>query len=173
MVTERIRLLLVGSTSFVAVALVFAAAGGLIPHSILPYPPEWFLEAIPHINVVLSLSAIGTIIYGWQAIKQRQIEQHKFAMLLTLALFATFLTLYLYRLIVLGGPSPYTGPETLYQFVYLPVLFSHIVFAVVCIPLVFEALSLAITRPIGDLPNTRHATVGRFAAALWIISFAG
>jgi putative membrane protein len=62
-------------------------------------------------------------------------------------------------------------PETVYQFVYLPTLAIHILLAVVSIPFVYYVLLLAVAHPVSELRSTRHPTVGRVAAALWVTSF--
>ena len=120
---------------------------------------------------MISLVAIGTIAVGWAAIRQGRVTRHRNAMVLAVGLFAVFLILYLYRLTMLGGPTGFDGSVTVYQYVYLPILTLHIGLAVVCIPLVFDAIALAITVPTEDLSKTRHPRVGRFAASLWIISY--
>ncbi|SEV80881.1 DUF420 domain-containing protein [Natrinema salifodinae] len=167
---ERVRLL-TGVLSVVSLAVVFAAAGGRIPSSSVPTAPEWLLDAIPHVNVVLSAAAIGTITLGWRAIRRGAIARHRAAMLTSFGLFASFLALYLYRLVATGGPQPFPGPEAVYQFVYLPLLAVHILLAIICIPLVYYALLVAFAHPVGDLARTNHARVGRVAATLWLVSF--
>lgn len=157
--------------SVVALAFVFAAAGQQIPKAVLPEGPEWLLDAIPHVNVVLSAAAIGTISAGVYAIRNGNIDRHRQLMVTSFGLFSAFLVLYLYRVALLG-PHDFGGPETVYQFVYLPTLGIHILLAVICVPLVFHALLLAATRPIHELPQTRHPTIGKAAAVLWLISFA-
>ncbi|WP_265108005.1 DUF420 domain-containing protein [Halosolutus halophilus] len=167
---ERVRPL-AAVLSVVSLAIVFAAAGGRIPSSTVPTAPEWVLELIPHVNVVISAIAIGTITIGWRAIRRGRVDRHRLAMLTSFGLFVVFLTLYLYRLVATGGPQPFPGPESVYQFVYLPVLAIHIFLAIVCIPLLYYALLLAAAYPIDDLRRTSHARVGRIAASLWLISF--
>ena len=157
--------------SVVSLAIVFAAAGGQIPSSTVPTAPEWFLDLIPHVNVLISATAIGTITLGWRAIRRGDVDRHRVAMLASFALFAAFLTLYLYRLVATGGPQPFPGPDAVYQFVYLPVLAIHIFLAVVCVPLVYYALLLAFAYPVDELYQTNHARFGRVAASLWLISF--
>ncbi|WP_222918221.1 DUF420 domain-containing protein [Natrinema sp. SYSU A 869] len=167
---ERVRLL-TGVLSVVSLAVVFAAAGGRIPSSSVPAAPEWVLDAIPLVNAVLSAAAIGTITLGWRAIRRGDIERHRVAMAASFGLFVAFLALYLYRLTVTGGPQPFPGPDQVYQFVYLPLLAIHIFLAIVCIPLLYYVLLLALSRPIAELPDTSHARVGRIAATLWLVSF--
>ncbi|WP_436344645.1 DUF420 domain-containing protein [Natronorubrum sp. FCH18a] len=157
--------------SVVSLAVVFAAAGGQIPSSTVPTAPEWVLDAIPHVNVLISATAIGTITLGWRAIRRGDIDRHRVAMLASFGLFAAFLTFYLYRLVATGGPQSFPGPETVYQFVYLPILAIHIFLAIVCVPLVYYALLLAFAYPVEELYQTSHARFGRLAASLWLISF--
>ncbi|MFC4543495.1 DUF420 domain-containing protein [Halosolutus amylolyticus] len=167
---ERVRPL-AAILSVVSLAVVFAAAGGRIPSSTVPTAPEWVLDLIPHVNVVISVTAIGTIAIGWRAIRRGDVDRHRKSMLSSFGLFVAFLTFYLYRLVATGGPQPFPGPDAVYQFVYLPVLAIHILLAVVCIPLVYYALLLAAAYPIEELPRTGHARLGRIAASLWLISF--
>ena len=162
--------LLTGVLSVVALALVFGAVGGVIPSSFLPRASDTVLDAIPHLNAVISASAIITIILGWRAISRGNVHRHRAFMLASFVLFAAFLVGYLYRLILVGTIE-FPGPETVYTLVYLPFLTIHILLAIVCIPFVFYALLLATTRPYEELYHTRHAQVGMVGAVLWLISF--
>lgn len=156
--------------SVVSLALVFGAALQMLPVGSLPQP-SGLLAAIPHLNALISLAAIGTIFAGIRAIRRGNVERHRLLMLASFGLFALFLVFYLYRVAVLG-PSEFPGPATVRTFVYLPILVVHIALAVLCIPFVFYALLLAGTRPIADIYETRHRLVGRIAATLWLVSFA-
>jgi putative membrane protein len=160
---------LTGLLSIVSLALVFGAVLGYVPTESLPRS-EAFVAAIPHVNAVISATAIVTIVAGWRWIRRGAVARHRAAMLVSFALFATFLALYLYR-VSLEGPSTFPGPETVYQFVYLPVLAIHILLAVVCVPLLYYVLLLAATHAPAELPRTNHRRVGRIAASLWLISF--
>ncbi|MEF8852524.1 MAG: DUF420 domain-containing protein [Haloarculaceae archaeon] len=159
-----------GVLSVVALALVFAAALRAIPEWLLPRAPEFVIHAIPHVNAVVSLAAIGTILVGVRAVRRGNVTRHRRMMLSTTGLFAVFLVAYLYR-VALEGPTDFPGPGVVEQFVYYPVLGVHILLAIVCVPLVIYALLLALTHPVAELPETRHPTVGRVAAALWLVSF--
>lgn len=156
--------------SVVALGLVFAAVLGMLPVGALPRASDAFLAAIPSINAVVALTAIVTISLGLRWARQHDIQRHRVAMSASALLFASFLALYLYRL-SLVGTTEFPGPETVYQFVYLPVLAIHMVLAIVCVPLVIYALVLATVHPIQDLARTHHPRVGRIAAPLWLISF--
>ena len=157
--------------SVVSLALVFGAVLGHIPQSLFPHPSEGVLATIPHVNAVVSTTAILTIAGGWLSIRRGDVRRHRLLMLVSLGLFVTFLGLYLYRMIF-EGPTAFPGPEVVYRFVYLPVLAVHILLAIVCIPLLYYVLLLAVTRPVAAVYDTRHRTVGRVAASLWLVSFA-
>jgi putative membrane protein len=160
---------LTGLLTIVSLALVFGAVLGAVPEGLLPRVEE-VIPLIPHINAVLSLTAIGTISYGIVSIRRNKIAQHRRAMLASTGLFGAFLLLYLYR-ISLEGPTTFTGPDLLYQYFYLPMLAVHILLAILCLPFVYYALLLASTHPVSELPETNHPRAGRIAATLWLISF--
>ncbi|MFC6873800.1 DUF420 domain-containing protein [Halobellus marinus] len=161
---------LTAALSVVSLAAVFGAVLGVIPGSSLPRAPEFVVDAIPHVNAALSTAAIVTILLGVRSIRRDEIRRHRAMMLVSLALFVGFLVLYLYRL-VLEGTTEFPGPEAVYQFVYLPTLAIHILLAIVCIPLLYYTLLVAVTRPIAAIRASPHRRVGRIAASLWLISF--
>lgn len=155
--------------SILSLLAIFAAVLGYVPARLLPrYDP--LLSAVPHLNALISLCAIGTISYGLVAIRRGRIARHRAGMLTSAALFASFLVLYLYRVSIVG-PTEFAGPDAIRQFLYLPMLGVHILLAIVCVPFVFAALVIALTHPTAELGRTRHPTVGRVAAVLWLISF--
>jgi putative membrane protein len=155
----------------VSLALVFAAALQAIPPGVLPGAPAWLLAAIPHVNAVISALAIVTISLGWRWIRAREVEKHRIAMVTSTLLFVAFLVLYLYK-VAIAGPTPYSGPPALETLVYYPILAIHIVLAVVCLPLLYYVLGLAIVHEPAELAGTLHPRLGRVAASLWLISFA-
>lgn len=161
---------LTGVLTIVSLALVFGAVGGVVPERLLPHV-DGVPAAIPHVNAVLSLAAIGTISYGLRSIRRGDVATHRRAMLASTGLFALFLALYLYR-ISLEGPTAFGGPDLLYQYLYLPMLAVHILLAIVCIPFVYYTLLLAGTHPVAELPETNHPKAGKIAAVLWLVSFA-
>ncbi|SFR60416.1 DUF420 domain-containing protein [Halogeometricum limi] len=156
--------------SLVSLALVFGAVLGYIPQSVFPRASPAVLTAVPHVNAVLSTTAIVTIVLGVRAIRRGDVARHRAFMLTTLGLFVAFLVLYLYK-VVLEGTTAFPGPDVVYRFVYLPTLAVHILLAVACIPLLYYVLLLALTRPVADIYDTRHRLVGRVAASLWLVSF--
>ena len=105
---------LTGVLTLVSLALVFGAVLGALPA--LPRAPA-VIDVIPHVNAVVSVTAVGTISVGWRAIRRGNVGRHRTAMLTSLALFATFLVLYLYRVSLEGpttaGPPNVVGPSRL------------------------------------------------------------
>jgi len=163
--------LLTGVLSIVSLAIVFAAALQAVPTDALPTAPDAVLDAIPTLNAVVSLAAIGTITAGVRAIRRGDVGRHRKLMMTSFGLFVAFLAMYLYRVSLLG-PSSFAGPAVVERFVYYPVLAIHILLAIASLPPVYYALLLALTRPAAELPSTNHARVGRVAASLWLVSFA-
>lgn len=159
-----------GLLSVVSLALVFGAALRAIPSSVVPtFDP--LITIVPHLNAIISLTALVTISVGWYWIRQGEIKQHRVAMITSVLLFALFLVLYLYRLIH-EGPKEFPGPDTIRSSVYLPLLAIHILLAIVCIPLLYYVLLLALTRPVSEIYESNHRRVARIAAPLWLVSFA-
>ncbi|ELZ78541.1 hypothetical protein C455_12678 [Haloferax larsenii JCM 13917] len=161
---------LTAALSVVSLALVFGAVLGAIPRAAIPHASDEVLRAIPHVNAVISTTAIVTILAGIRFVRRGEIARHRQMMLASFALFATFLVLYLYKVVV-QGTTEFPGPETIYQFVYLPTLAIHMLLAIVCVPVVYYVLLLAMTRPISEVFGTNHARFGRLAASLWLVSF--
>ena len=157
--------------SVVALALVFGAALGAVPSALLPRAPDTVLDAVPHVNAVVSAAALGTIAAGVVSVRRGDVRRHRALMLASTALFATFLVPYLYKVSVVG-PAPFPGPQTVYRSVYLPVLAVHVFLAVVRVPLVVYVLLLAATHLVSALPDTGHPRAGRAAASPWFVSFA-
>lgn len=155
--------------TLLSLALVFGAALQRLPVGALP-SPDALLAAIPHVNAAISVTAIVTIGSGVRAIRRGDVVRHRRRMLASFGLFALFLTLYLYRVAILG-PTEFPGPEAVRTYVYYPFLLVHILFAIVCVPFVFYALLTASTRPVAAIYETRHRTAGRIAAGLWLVSF--
>lgn len=159
-----------GLLSLVALALVFGAVLGALPASALPRSDP-LVAAVPHLNAAISVAAIAVISVGLRAIRSGDVRRHRRAMLVGLALFAAFLVLYLYR-VSLVGPTHFDGPAWIDRYLYLPLLAVHVSLAVVCVPLLNYVALLALTRPVAEIPATRHPRVGRVAVTLWLVSFA-
>ena len=162
---------LAGVLSAVSLALVFGAVTETIPPGAVPPPSERLVALVPHLNAAISAVAFVVVAFGWRCIRRGDVRKHRTAMVAGVALFAAFLALYLYR-VVHEGPTPFAGPSAVARFVYYPILAVHILLAVVCVPLLYYVLLLAVTRPVREIPLTAHPRLGRATAALWLASFA-
>lgn len=168
---ERVRVVLLAALlSAVSIGLIFGAVGGVVPRRAIPRAPEVFVALVPHVNAMLSVTAIAAILTGVWYVRHGDVANHRRAMLTALVLFATFLGLYLYRVAV-HGATRFGGPEAVNTYLYLPLLFVHMSLAMVCIPLLYYVLLLGLTRPVSDIPATPHPRIGRIAAFLWVVSF--
>jgi len=167
-VGEHVRVVAV-VLSVVSIALVFAAALGVVPREVLPRSAT-LVAVAPHFNAVVSAVAVGTILAGWRAIRRGNVRRHRFAMVVAFCLFLVFLVLYFYK-VILAGPEEFAGPDVVFTYVYLPVLVVHVLLAMVTLPLLYYVLLVAATRPVSAIPNTPHPRVGRLAATMWIVSF--
>jgi putative membrane protein len=162
---------LTGLLTVVSLALVFGAAGGIIPAAVLPTAPDSFFDAVPHVNAAISTVAIAVILHGWWRIRRGEVDRHARSMVAGFGLFGLFLALYLYKVAV-KGTQGFDGPAAVETFLYLPTLAIHMLLAVVCIPLLFYVLLVGLTHSTDEIPRTRHRRIGRIAAPLWLISFA-
>jgi len=124
-------------------------------------------HAIAFVNA-LALLLLGT---GWWLIRHGYVRLHRVAMPSALGLICLFLAMYVTR-IYLGGIKMFPGPETVYIYVYMPILAVHLVLSIVCIQPVLYVALIGITHRIEDIPRTRHKLVGRIAVPLWILSLA-
>lgn len=156
--------------SVVALALVFTAALRVVPAEALPRAPAAVVDAIPHLNALVSAAAFVCVVAGVQAIRAGNVERHRKLMSAAFGLFAMFLVGYLYR-VALVGPTAFPASGTL-ETVYNAVLGVHITLAIVCVPLLFYTLLLAWSHPVSEIPRTNHRRIGRIAAPLWATSFA-
>jgi putative membrane protein len=131
---------------------------------------EPLLALVPHLNAAISVAAVTVIAVGWRAIRRGDVRRHRRAMLSGFLFFGAFLGLYLYK-VALTGPTPFDGPGWVAAYVYYPILGVHVLLAMVCVPLLFSVLLLALTRPVAEIPLTEHPRIGRITAALWLSSF--
>ena len=161
---------LTGALTAVSFAIVLTVIAGAVPSTLFPRAPPEVMAATPHALAGVSAVAIGTIIAGLRAIRAGNVERHRTLMAVSFCLFGLFLTVDFYRLAVVG-PTTFAGPAVVETYLYLPLLVGHAVVALLTFPAVYYALLVGVTNPVAALPATRHARVGRVAAALWLLTF--
>lgn len=112
------------------------------------------------VNATLNATSASALAVGWLAIKRRDAHAHRRAMVAAVAASAVFLVFYLTR-VFFTGTHVFAG-EGVARVVYLSILFSHIVLAIVIVPLVFRLLWLIRARRYHD-----HARLARWTFPMW------
>ena len=118
-------------------------------------------EIHPAINAVLNATSAVFLVAGFLAIRRRQIALHRTCMIAAVSASALFLVSYLARY-ASTGTHPYPG-HGWDKVVYLLILFSHMVLAVVILPMVLRALFLARRERFAE-----HRRIARILWPMWI-----
>ena len=119
------------------------------------------IEVHPALNAALNGTCAILLVLGRIAIAKREMDRHRKLMLAAFATSTVFLISYLIRFAT-SGSHKYPG-DGLDKVIYLVVLFSHMVLAVVLVPLVVRALMLALR---GDFD--RHIRVVKWGWPIWM-----
>ena len=120
-----------------------------------------WVEIHPALNAMLNGTSAVFLITGYAAIRRRHIEFHRSCMVAAVTTSGVFLISYLARFAT-TGTHRYAG-EGWDKSVYLFILFSHMVLAVVIVPLVLRALLLARRKRF-----VQHRGVARWLWPMWI-----
>jgi putative membrane protein len=115
----------------------------------------------PAINAALNLTCFIFLVMGRVAIARGDQVLHKKRMLAAFYASAIFLVSYLIRFATTGAHK-YPG-DGIDRIIYLSMLLSHMVLAVVLVPLVIGALRLALR---GDLEA--HRRIVKFTWPIWV-----
>jgi putative membrane protein len=116
---------------------------------------------LPALNALLNgLSAVALLI-GYTFIRARRIPAHRAAMMTAFAFSALFLVSYILHH-ALHGDVRYPAHAAL-RSVYLPLLASHILLAVVALPLILVTFFFSLT---GRMPQ--HRKIARWTFPLWL-----
>ena len=117
-------------------------------------------DALAVVNASLNASSAVALGTGFVLIKRKTVRGHQRAMLTALFASGLFLGFYLTR-VALTGTHEFAGEGTA-RVVYLSVLFSHMVLAVVVVPLVLRLLYLVRKRRFHE-----HARLARWVFPVW------
>lgn len=125
------------------------------------------ISAIPHINAVLNALTVVLLWQGRGFAKAGDTAAHKKTMIITLAVSALFLALYVtYHF---GGGFAKFGGEGLVRWVYFPILIVHVIGAVAIVPLV----PMAVYNAVKDNRET-HRKIVRWTWPTWFfVAFSG
>ncbi len=116
---------------------------------------------LPHFGAFLNLLIIGLIVRAFVAIRAGDRELHPKLMKAAIVLGAIFLVSYVVQVSTIGhAEAPGDG---LYKQVFLAILLTHTVTAVLVLPLILRAAYLGIQGRFAD-----HAKIARFAFPVWL-----
>ena len=117
-------------------------------------------DALAVVNASLNASSALALLAGFILIRRRRVRAHRLAMLTALTVSGLFLVFYVVR-ISLTGTHEFagTGPA---RAAYLAILFSHMVLAVLALPLVLRLVYLVRHHRYHD-----HARLARWVFPLW------
>jgi putative membrane protein len=118
-------------------------------------------DVLPSVNATLNATSAVLLFVGWRAIRSRSIGVHRFAMQGAFVTSAIFLVCYLTRF-YLTGTHRFPGGGWL-KAAYLAILFSHMVLAVVTVPLVLRTLYLA-----RKSRFVEHRKIAKFTFPVWM-----
>lgn len=99
---------------------------------------------LPALNASLNAAATVCLTAGFLLIKRGRKQAHRNAMVSALVLSALFLFFYVLDKILKGGVHTAFEGEGLWRPVYYAMLITHVILAMVILPLVFRTLYLAI-----------------------------
>ena len=133
------------------------------PASVSRYKPYMFVDMMPTINAVLNATSGILITVGYSFVRRRKIGAHRACMIGAITCSCLFLISYLvYHVGFSRGVTRFTGTGAM-RTLYLAVLLSHTVLAVVIVPLVIVTLRRALR---GEF--AKHKRVARWTFPLWL-----
>jgi putative membrane protein len=119
------------------------------------------ISDLPVVNAILNSTSGVLILTGYVLIRQKRVTAHRACMVAAFFTSTIFLISYLtYH--YFHGSTRFTGGGTI-RIIYLSILLSHTVLAVIIVPLVLAALYRAVR---GQFFS--HARVARWAFPLWL-----
>lgn len=116
---------------------------------------------LPALNATLNAIATLFLVSGYLLIRQRRIAQHRACMIGAFATSTLFLISYVtYHAQV--GSRPFTG-QGLIRAVYFTILLTHVVLAIVIVPLVLVTMHRGL-----KARYARHKAIARWTLPLWL-----
>jgi putative membrane protein len=116
---------------------------------------------LPALNALFNGLSATALLIGYTFIRARRIQAHRAAMITAFAFSTLFLVSYILHH-ALHGDVRYPAHAAL-RSVYLPLLASHILLAIIALPLVLVTFFFSLT---GRIPQ--HRRVARWTFPLWL-----
>lgn len=119
------------------------------------------ISDLPALNATLNATAATLLVIGYILIRRGRVQQHRLVMLAAFTVSTLFLMSYvIYHANI--GSRPFPGTGSIRTF-YLTILFTHIVLAIVIVPMVLITLSRALRERFD-----RHAAIARWTLPIWL-----
>ena len=119
------------------------------------------LSSLPTLNAVLNSTSAILLTTGYVLIRRRRVTQHRVCMLAAFASSTLFLISYLVYHANVGSVA-FTGQGSV-RVIYLSILISHVVLAVMILPLALVTLTHALR---GQFD--RHRRIARWTLPVWL-----
>jgi uncharacterized membrane protein YozB (DUF420 family) len=119
-----------------------------------------FGDTLAAVNATLNATSAVALVTGYVLIRRRTVHGHRRAMLTAVGASGLFLVFYVTR-VALTGTHDFAGRGAA-RTVYFGVLFSHMVLAVLVLPLVLRLLYLVRKKRFHD-----HAKLARWVFPVW------
>lgn len=118
-------------------------------------------DALPHVNAVMNALSTVALCTGYLAIRGKRIKLHRACMLTAIGASAIFLAGYLTRFALTGAHRfPDVG---VVKTIYLAILFSHMLLAILVVPIVTRLLFLATKERFAE-----HRKAARWGFPIWL-----
>lgn len=128
--------------------------------------------------------AIGLVVLlsGYFQAKNKNFKNHRRQMILAVITLSLFLIQYIIRLGVLKEETKFTGEENIRKFIYLPILITHVSFAILTLVLIVihGKRTLRNQQFTNDFVpyfpkeyRVHHRSLGTKVFILWLISYIG
>lgn len=117
-------------------------------------------DSLAAVNATLNFTSAIALLTGFVMIKRRSLHAHRAAMVTALSASALFLVIYLTR-VAITGTHTFAG-EGWARTLYLSVLLSHMILAVLVLPFVVRLVYLIRRRRFHD-----HARLARWVFPVW------
>jgi uncharacterized membrane protein YozB (DUF420 family) len=124
-------------------------------------PRAMTLSDLPALNATLNATAATLLVIGYVLIRRGRVQQHRRVMISAFATSTLFLVSYvIYHANVGSRPFPGTGPI---RTIYLTILLTHIVLAIVIVPMALITLTRGLRARFD-----RHVPIARWTLPLWL-----
>jgi len=117
---------------------------------------------LPNLNALLNGLAAIALVFGYYFVRNHRIAAHRASMFTAFVFSSLFLVSYVANH-ALHGDTLYPIHNGTYYYAYLPILISHIILAIVALPVVLITFFLSLS---GRIPL--HRKVARITFPLWL-----